>query len=113
MSDQENKVSKFVKSLYRLKQVPKQWHEKFDSIILSNDFQINDFDNYLYYKKFDDRYVLFCLYVDDILILAPDIDLINDIKTLLSNYFDMKDLDQADVILGMKINKSFNSYYLT
>ena len=42
-----------------------------------------------------------------------DIDLINDIKTLLSNHFDIKDHGQANIILGMKINTSFNSYYLT
>ena len=32
---QEKKVSKLVKSLYRLKQAPKQWHEKFDNVMMS------------------------------------------------------------------------------
>ena len=113
MPDQKNKVCKLVKSLYRLKQVSKQWHKKFDSIIFFNGFQINNFDNCLYYKSFNDRCVLLCLYIDDILILALDIDLINDIKTLLSNHFDMRDLGQANIILGMKINTSCNSYCLT
>jgi predicted PurR-regulated permease PerM len=29
----ENKVYKLVKSLYELKQAPKQWHKKFDTVI--------------------------------------------------------------------------------
>ena len=39
---QEKKVCKLVKSLYGLKQAPKQWHEKFDNIMMSNDFKINE-----------------------------------------------------------------------
>ena len=44
-----------------------------------------------------------CLYVDDILILAPNLDLINDVKKFLFHHFDMKDLGEANQILGMKI----------
>ena len=39
---QEKKVCKLVKSLYGLKQPPKQWHERFGNIVMSNDFKINE-----------------------------------------------------------------------
>ena len=38
---QGNKVRKLVKSLYRLKQVSIQSHEKFDNEIMSNEFRFN------------------------------------------------------------------------
>ena len=68
---QENKVYRLVRSLYGLKQAPKQWYEKFDQVILSYGFRINESDNCLYQKQVDDQFILLCLYVDDILILAP------------------------------------------
>ena len=39
---QERNICKCVKSLYRLKQTPKQWHEKFDNVMMSHYFKINE-----------------------------------------------------------------------
>ncbi|KAK3016990.1 hypothetical protein RJ639_005355 [Escallonia herrerae] len=47
--------------------------------------------------------VLICLYVDDMLIFGTDIDKINEAKNFLTSNFSMKDLGEADVILGIKI----------
>ena len=46
----EKKVCKLVKSLYGLKQALKQWHEKFDSVILFHGFNHNGVDRCLYSK---------------------------------------------------------------
>lgn len=111
--DQENKACKLVKSLNRLKQAPKQWHENFDSVILSYGFQISESDNCLYHKLVKNKYVILCLYVDDILILAHELETINEIKEFLFKKFDMKDLGEADEILGMKIIRTPNSIKLS
>lgn len=39
---QEDKVCKLVQYLYRLKQQPKQWLQKFDQIVLPNGSNINE-----------------------------------------------------------------------
>ena len=44
---QECKVCKLTKSLYDLKQAPKQWHEKFDSCMIENGFKTNECDKYI------------------------------------------------------------------
>ena len=41
---QEKKVCRLVKSLYGLKQSPKQWLDKFDKVMMSNGFIINECD---------------------------------------------------------------------
>ena len=67
---QKKKVCRLVKSLYGLKQAPKQWHEKFDKVMTSNGFTINECDKCVYVKDTNNRYVIVCLYVDDMLILG-------------------------------------------
>jgi hypothetical protein len=53
-----------------------------------------------------------CLYVDDILIFGTSIDVINDVKSFLSQNFDMKDLGEANVILNIKLIKGENGIIL-
>ena len=103
---QENNVCKLIKSFYGLKQAPKQWHEKFDQIILSFGFQINNHDKCVYSKIIDNDCVILCFYVDDILIFGTSLEIISSVKSFLSSKFEMKDLGEADVILGMKLIKS-------
>ncbi|GJR37539.1 zinc finger, CCHC-type containing protein [Tanacetum coccineum] len=78
MPGNENKVCKLIKSLYGLKQAPKQWHQKFDEVVLSNGYLLNQSD------KFD------------------------LIKEFLSSRFSMKDMKEADVILGIRIKHESN-----
>ena len=88
----EKKVCKLVKSLYGLKQAPKQWHQKFDSVVLDNGFKINECDKCIYVKNTVNGYVILCLYVDDMLIVGSDDEMIKSTKAMLSTRFDMKEI---------------------
>ncbi|GJY09449.1 zinc finger, CCHC-type containing protein [Tanacetum coccineum] len=109
MPGHESKVCKLKKSLYGLKQAPKQWHQKFDDVVLSNGFSLNQADKCVY-SKFDasGKGVIICLYVDDMLIFGTDQDQVNKTKEFLSSNFDMKDLGEAEVILGIRIKRGNN-----
>jgi hypothetical protein len=52
------------------------------------------------------------LYVDGILIFRISIDVINDLKSFLSQSFDMKDLREANIILNIKLIKGENENIL-
>jgi len=67
---QENKICKLIRSLYGLRQAPKQWDQKFDEVALSYGFGINESDKCVYSKFEHGKGVIICLYVHDMLILA-------------------------------------------
>ena len=48
-------------------------------------------------------YIFLVLYVDDILLASNDSDLLIETKHMLSTHFDIKDLDEASYVLGIKI----------
>jgi hypothetical protein len=105
---QEGKVYKLLKSLYGLKQAPKQWHEKFDKTLTSVGFAVNEADKCIYYRYIGGEGVILCLYVDDILIFGNNINVIKEVEDFLSNNFEMKYLDEADVILNIKLLREEN-----
>ncbi|GKF23992.1 zinc finger, CCHC-type containing protein, partial [Tanacetum coccineum] len=109
MPGNENKVCKLIKSLYGLKQAPKQWHQKFDDVVLSNGYLFNQADKCVY-SKFDEsgKGVVICLYVDDMLIFGTDQVQVDMTKEFLSSKFSIKDMEEADVILGIRIKHESN-----
>ena len=65
----ENLVCRLNKSLYSLKQTPRCWYKRFDSLIMSLGYSRLSSDHYAYYKKFKDNdFIIFLLYVDDMLV---------------------------------------------
>jgi len=105
---QEGMVCKSLKSLYGLKQVPKQWHEKFDRTLTSAGFVANEADKCVYYRFGGVEGVILYLYVDDILIFGTSLNVIKELKEFLSQSFEMKALGEADVILNIKLVKERN-----
>ncbi|GMI95547.1 hypothetical protein HRI_003224000 [Hibiscus trionum] len=109
----EGKVCRLKKSLYGLKQAPKQWYEKFHKTILSFGFVVNGSDACVYSRMFGTDCVIISLYVDDMLIFSTNIESINKTKSFLSTKFEMTDLGEVDVILGVKVIKSEKGFSLS
>jgi Reverse transcriptase (RNA-dependent DNA polymerase)/GAG-pre-integrase domain/Integrase core domain len=102
-------VCHLLKSLYGLKQSPRQWYKRFDSFMVHIGFIRSDYDCCVYIKEVEKsksfRYIILVLYVDDMLIAAEDRSEISKLKELLSKEFSMKDLGESKTILGMDIHR--------
>lgn len=107
----ENLVCRLIKSLYGLKQAPRCWYKRFDSFIMSLEYNRLSADHCTYYKRFEDDndFIILLLYVDDMLIAGPNKDRIQELKAQLAREFEMKDLGPANKILGMQIHRDRNN----
>jgi len=91
-----------IKFLYWLKRIPKQWHKKFNSVILKYGFKHNSDDKCIYSKIINDFGVILCFYMDDMLFISTNM---NDTKKYITSKFKMKNLNELDIILDIKVRK--------
>ena len=81
--------------------------------MMSHGFKINECNKCVYVKDMKHRYVIVCLYVDDMLIVDSDDKMITSTKNMLNSTFDMKDMGLTDVILGIKIKRTSDGLILS
>ena len=82
-------------------------------MLVINGYSINDVDKCIYSKYEDNTCVVICLYVDDMLIFGTSLEVVCETKKFLGSKFDMKDLGEAEVILGIKITRTPNGLKLS
>ena len=92
----EHKVCLLRKSLYGLKQSPREWNHQFDEFMIREKYVRSQYDPCVYTKgNVLEIRVFLLLYVDDMLIASKSRAEINRLKDLLKAEFDMKDLGSA------------------
>ena len=60
-------------------------------------------NHYVYNKQVIGHFIYVALYVDDMLLVGNNVDMIKEVKQHLSFKFNMKDLRPSHFILGMEI----------
>ena len=97
-------VCKLVKALYGTKQAHRRWHLKIDVFLVQDlGFRSSAHDPCIYIKCEGGKVMIIALYVDDLLLAGNDIEAILWMKGELNNRFEMKDLGEAKVCLGLEI----------
>ncbi len=98
-----NLVCRLKKTLYSLKQTPRTWSDKIGQYLVTSGFQTSNVDFSLYVKKTNHGIIVIVIYVDDLIIVGDsDVD-ISNLKKLLKQKFEMKDLGELRCFLGIEV----------
>lgn len=87
--DGSDKVCKFVKSLYGLKQASSCWNTKFTHFIKKFHFKVSSQDPCVFIRKEGDDVVYLAIYVDDGLITASNKESIKPVIDFLREQFEI------------------------
>ncbi|MBW0483591.1 hypothetical protein O181_023306 [Austropuccinia psidii MF-1] len=100
--DQRKHCLRLKKAIYGLKQALLAWYERLRTWLQSVGFSSCVLDACVFYRKGDNPIWLY-VHVDDIAIFGKEV---SGFKTELANEFEIKDLGEANLLLGIKITHS-------
>ena len=103
--DLTGKCLRLVKTLYGLKQSPREWNEQLDDVLRTTmGFSRLRSDPCLYvHGRGTDEVIYLAVYVDDILFVSPSLAAIRRAKLAIGSAFSFKDLGPAEFVLGIQI----------
>ena len=101
----EGKVLKLKKALYGLKQAPRAWNTRIDTYFKENGFQQCPYEHAMYVKKKKEKILLVALYVDDLIFLGNNNQMIEEFKGTMTQEFEMTDLGLMKYFLGLEVRQ--------
>jgi hypothetical protein len=107
-----NLVYRLKKALYGLKQTPKAWSDKIGQYLVTSGFQTSNAYFSLYLKKTNHGIVVIVNYVDDLIITGDSDVNIFDLKKLLKQKFEMKDLGELRYFFNIEVIQSPKGIWL-
>ncbi|CAI7805775.1 unnamed protein product [Closterium sp. NIES-54] len=97
-------VCKLVKSLYGLKQSPMLWYEALDGVLLGAGWKKSKVDEALYFKSDAKGEMCWLLvYVDDLLAASRSQSMLGELRDLLQNAFQLREISPVEKYLGLQL----------
>jgi Reverse transcriptase (RNA-dependent DNA polymerase) len=109
----EHKVLRLKKILYELKQVPRVWNTSIDSYFKENDFKQCPFEAAIYVKASKNELLIVALYVDNLIFMGNNQNLIDEFKREMKFEFEMKDLEMMRYFLGLEIKQEKSRIFVS
>ena len=109
----EDMVCLLHKGLYGLKQAGRAWHQTIDPALKRIGLTPLASDHCVYLHRSKHGLLILALYVDDLFIFTDSLISLSDYKQQPRRLFDMEDLGEARLILGMKMTRDRRNKKIT
>ncbi|CAI7736015.1 unnamed protein product [Closterium sp. NIES-53] len=104
IDDGTGRVCKLLKRLYKLKQSPLLSYRALDGVLLGAGWKKSQVDEALYFKASDDGVTCWVLvYVDDLLAASSSPAMLKELKQLLGDVFELREISLVVKYLGLEI----------
>jgi hypothetical protein len=104
-NDGTGRVCHLYKTLYGLRQSGRSWNRKFNKEVTDLGFRATQADPCVYIRQTDGNTQYITVWVDDLLIFTNSIDEGSQIKTELKGKFDVTDIGEPHLIIGIQIHR--------
>ncbi|SPC63718.1 related to retrotransposon protein [Ustilago sp. UG-2017b] len=99
------KAYQVVKGLYGLKQLGREWNMEFDKFLRCSNFHRLNCAPCIYTRGKGDNFVVVVIYIDDTLIIAPNLETVKCIKEEIGKRWRMEEGSDVSHFLGIKISR--------
>jgi hypothetical protein len=93
------------KTIYGLRQSGREWYMDITSFFTREGFYRSHADYSLYIKQTSSYLLIVIIYVDDLIMLSSDKDVMQGLKHKLQEEFDIKDLGELHFFLGVQMER--------
>ncbi|KGO62116.1 hypothetical protein PEX2_013290 [Penicillium expansum] len=98
-------IGLLMKTIYGLKQSPREWYSLLHDVLVSIGFDRTQSDHSIFVKRQHGGSPLYVMvYVDDLLVLSPSEDAIQQFKSAISKHFDTSDKGKLQRYLAINVH---------
>lgn len=106
-------MCKLLKALYGLRQSSRAWYHRLDAYLLAHNFIRTVADSNLYVRtNTDTTFITVAVYVDDCIVVSPQLSLIHELRSLLEKEFEMSYEGDITFYLGIQVIRNRDEGWL-
>jgi hypothetical protein len=107
-----DRVYKFSKTLYELKQVPRAWYARLKTFLLEHGYVMGSVDKTLFTLKHGTDFLLVQIYVDDIIFDGSSHTLVSRFQEMMENEFQMSMMGELTFFLGIQLKQTKEGIFI-